>query len=184
MSNDLAVQQGTDLQLADAMLEETQAATPRLLCKKGVWSLAGEDIPEGKEFVAYPGDALRGFCLWQDDRVVEQRVGRIADRFALKREDLPADEDWKPQYALPLEDPETGDVVLFVSCSTGGKIAVEKLMHLTATAVKRGKGSLTPLVRLGKSAFTSDQYGVIVRPSFEIVPSETLQEELNDKIPF
>jgi hypothetical protein len=184
MGNDLAVQHENALQLADAMLEETQSATPRLLCKKGTWSLAGEEIPEGKEFIAYPGDALRGFCLWQDDRVVEQRVGRIADRFNLKREDLPADEDWKPQYALPLEDPETGDVVLFVSCSTGGKIAVEKLMRLTATAVKRGKGSLTPLVRLSKSAFNSDQYGTIIRPAFEIVPSETVEKELDDKIPF
>ncbi len=182
MGNDLAVKE--DLELVDAMLEETASATPRLLCKKGVWSLSGEEVPSGKEYVAYPGDALRGFCRWENDRVIDQKVGRIADRFVLKREDLPEEEDWKPQYAVPLEDPESGEVVLFVSCSTGGKIAVEKLIHATATAVKKGKGDLTPLVRLATSSFTSEQFGTIIRPAFEIVPRESLKTEMSDNIPF
>jgi hypothetical protein len=116
-------------------------------------------------------------------RVVEQRIGRIADKFGLKREDLPEDEDWKPQIALPLEDPDTGEVVMFVSCSVGGKIAVEKLIQTTARAVKKGTGDLTPLIRLSTGTFPSPDFGTIVRPAFEIVPRQSLKTEMSDDIP-
>jgi hypothetical protein len=184
MANDLEVQRKNDLELCDTMLEETSSSVAKLLCKKGVWSMNGEDITAGKEYIAYPMDALRGLCRWEDDKVVEQRIGRIADKFTLKREDLPEDEDWKPQVALPLEDPETGEIVSFVSCSVGGKIAVEKLIQLTARTVKKGTGDLTPLIRLATSSFESDEFGTIIRPAFEIVPRESLQTELNDKVSF
>jgi hypothetical protein len=185
MSNDLTVQRKNDLELCDAMLEETSSSVPKLLCKKGKWSANGEDVEAGKEFIAYPMDAMRGACRWEDDKVVETKVGRIADKFpAFKKEDFPADEDWKPQVAMPLEDPETGEIFMFVSCATGAKIAVEKLIQLTARAVKKGNGDITPLVRLSSSIFVSEEFGEIVRPAFEVVPRETLKTELNDKIPF
>jgi hypothetical protein len=181
----VTVKRQNALELADAMLEETSASVPKLLCKKGVWSMSGEEVPAGKEFIAYPMDAMRGASRWEDDRVVEQRVGRIADKFpAFKKEDFPDGEDWKPQVAMALEDPESGEIVMFVSCSTGGKIAVDKLIHSTATAVKKGNGDLTPLVRLAASSFTSSEFGNVIRPAFEIVPRETLATELSDKIPF
>ena len=183
MSNDVAVQRKNDLELCDAMLEETSSSVPKLLCKKGEWSANGEDVEAGKEFIAYPMDAMRGFCRWEDDHVVEQRIGRIADKFSLKREDLPEDEDWKPQVVLPLENPETGEIISFVSCSVGAKIAVEKLIQLTARAVKKGSGDLTPLVRLATSSFQSEEFGTIIRPAFEIVPRLSLKDELNDDVP-
>jgi hypothetical protein len=127
---------------------------------------------------------MRGFCRWEDDRVVEQRIARIADKFALKREDLPEDEDWKPQYALPLEDPETGEVVMFVSCATGAKIAVEKLIQSTARAVKKGTGDLTPLIRLSAGTFQSPDFGTVARPVFEIVPRQSIKMEMSDEIPY
>jgi hypothetical protein len=58
-------------------------------------------------------------------------------KFILKRENLPADEDLKPLIVLPLEDPGTGEVVFFVSCSVGGKIAVEKLIQAAARTLWR-----------------------------------------------
>jgi hypothetical protein len=184
-SNELAAQRENALQLCDTMLEETASATPRLLCKKGEWSMNGEKIPLGKEFIAYPMDAMRGFCRWEDDAVVDQRIGRIADKFVLKREDLPEDEDWQPQIVLPLEDPETGEVVTFVSCSVGAKIAVEKLIHTTARAAKKkGPGELTPLIRLSTGTFPSPDFGTITRPAFEVVPRESLKREMDDEIPF
>jgi hypothetical protein len=138
----------------------------------------------GTEFIAYPMDAMRGFAKWEDDHVVDQRVGRIADKFNIRREELPADEDWQPQYVLPLENPETGEVVLFVSCSTGGKIGLERLIKATARAVKKGTGDITPLIRLSTGTFPSTEYGTIDRPEFEIVPRESLKTEMNDAIPF
>jgi hypothetical protein len=184
MSDELALKRENALELCDTMLDETSSSTPRLLCKKGEWSMNGEDVPLGKEFIAYPMDAMRGFCRWEDDKVVEQRIGRIADKFSLKREELPEDEDWQPQHVLPLEDPETGEVVMFVSCATGAKIAVEKLIHATARAVKKGTGDLTPLIRLSAGTFPSPEFGTIPRPAFEIVPRQSLKTEMSDEVPF
>jgi hypothetical protein len=184
MSTELTAQRENALQLCDTMLEETSSSNARLLCKKGEWSLGGEEVPLGKEFIAYPMDAMRGGARWEDDKVVDRRIGRIADKFVFKREDFPADEDWKPQIVLPLEDPETGEVIQFVSSSVGGKIAVEKLIQVTANAVKKGTGDLTPLVRLGTSTFPSPDYGTIVRPAFKIIPRQSLKTEMGDEIPY
>jgi len=185
MSNDLTVQRQSELALCDTMLEETSASAPKILCKKGVRSKGGEDLPAGTEYIAYPMDALRGACRWENDMPVEQRVGRIADKFpSFNKDNFPPDEDWKPQVAMVLEDPATGEIATFVSASVGGKIAVEKLINQTASAVKRGNGDLTPLVRLAVSSFPSEEYGTIIRPAFEIVPKVSIQTELNDKVPF
>ena len=185
MSNDLTVQRQNELALCDTMLEETSASAPKILCKKGVWSKGGEEIPAGSEYIAYPMDALRGVCRWENDMPVEQRVGRIADKFpSFNKESFPAEEGWKPQVAMVLEDPETGELFTFVSASVGGKIAVEKLINQTASAVKRGTGDLTPLVRLAVSSFPSEEFGTIIRPAFEIVPRVSIKAELNDEIPF
>jgi hypothetical protein len=185
MTNDLVVKRQNELELCDTMLEQTSASAPKILCKKGVWSKGGEDIPSGSEFIAYPMDALRGACRWENDMPIEQRVGRIADKFpAFNKADFPDDEDWKPQIAMALEDPLTGEVFTFVSASVGGKIAVEKLINQTASGVKRGSGDLTPLVRLAASSFPSEQFGTITRPSFEIVPRQSVTKELNDEVPF
>ena len=185
MSNEVAVQRENALQLCDVMLEETSSSDPKLLYKKGVWYSRGDEVPMGREFIAYPMDVMRGAARWKDDHVVEQRIGRIADKFApFKPEDFPADEGWKPQHVLLLEDPETGEVVCFVSCSTGGKVGVERLIKATARAVKKGTGDITPLIRLSTGTFPSSDFGTIDCPEFEIVPRESLKTEMNDKIPF
>jgi hypothetical protein len=130
-------------------------------------------------------EAMRGAVKWEDDHPVEQRIGRIADKFPkFKREDFPADENWKPQVALALEDPETGVFVTFVSCSVGGGIGVERLVNATAKAVKKGTGDITPLIRLGAGTFGFAEFGKIDRPEFEIVSRQSLKTESGDEIPF
>jgi hypothetical protein len=147
MANEVAKKYETAVELADTMLEQTTSSVRKLLCKKGKWSLNGEEIPIGKEFVAYPFDARRGVCRWEDERVVEEHTGRIADKSVLKvegdqlifnGETFAKADGWQPQYAMLLEDPKTGEVVPFVSCATGAKIAIEKLIHQTASAIKKG----------------------------------------------
>jgi hypothetical protein len=110
--------------VADVMLAETAASNPLLRFVKGAWVLNGEDIDTGTEFVAYPFDTMRGFARWEDNAVVEQRLNRIADRVHLEREELPEDQDWKPQHAMPLESADTGEVCVFVTGSHGGKKAI------------------------------------------------------------
>ena len=175
--------------IADVMLAETASSNPLLRFVKGEYFIGENEIEVGHEYVAYPFDAMRGLVHWKDDTVVEQRLGRIRDGFILEREDLPADEDWKPQYALPLYDPGTGEYVAFVTGSFGGKKAINNLINATARAVKAGRGEATPLIRLAVGSFTSKEYGRIACPSFEIVKQTvevepTIKEEMSDEVPF
>jgi hypothetical protein len=175
--------------VADVMLAETASSNPLLRFKKGEYFIGDDEIEAGHEYIAYPFDTMCGFARWEDDRVVEQRLGRIADKFHLEREDLPADEDWAEQRVLPLEDADTHEVVAFVSSSFGGKKAINNLISATARAVKEGRGNATPLIRLAVGSFTSKEYGRIACPVFEIVnqpPQEVkpIEEELSDSIPF
>ena len=162
--------------VADVMLAQTASSNPLLRFVKGEYFIGDDEIEIGHEYIAYPFDAMIGFARWQDDMVVEQRLGRIADKFQLEREDLPADQEWKPQRALPLEDAETHDFVVFVSGSFGGKKAINNLINATARAVKAGRGEATPLIRLAVGSFTSKEYGRIACPSFEIV-KQTMEVE-------
>jgi hypothetical protein len=175
--------------VADVMLAETASSNPLLRFKKGEFVIGDDEVEVGHEYIAYPFDAMRGFVQWKDDTVVEQRLGRIRDAFILEREDLPEEEDWKPQYVLPLEDPETGEFVAFVSGSFGGKKAINNLINTTARAVKAGRGEATPLIRLAVGSFTSKEYGRIACPNFEIVKQTaelkpTIKEEMSDEISF
>jgi hypothetical protein len=147
------------------------------------------EIEAGREYIAYPFDALRGFVRWQNDVIVDRRLGRIANKFGLEREDLPADEDWAPQYVLPLHDVETGEVCAFVSSSFGGRKAVSALINRAARAVKEGRGNATPLIRLAVGSFNSKEFGEIACPSFEIVNQmvevkQTVEAEMSDSVPF
>src|SRR5262249_31385190 len=161
--------------------------------RKGQYLIGDDEIELGHEYVAYPFDAMKGFVRWENDVVVEQRLGRIADRFNLERDELPKDQDWKEQRLLPLEDVGTGAFVAFVSGSFGGKMAINSLINTVARAVKTNRGDATPVIRLALAKFTSKQYGEIDRPSFEIVnePKEmvvkktekTIKEEMSDEIP-
>jgi len=175
--------------VADVMLKETASSNPLLRFKKGEYFIGDHKVEIGHEYLPYPFDVMRGFVRWQDDTVQDQRLGRIRDGFSLERKDLPADEDWKPRYVLPLEDAETGELVAFVSGSFGGKKAINNLINATARAVKAGRGEATPLIRLSVDSFTSKEYGQIPCPSFEIVKQKlevppTIKEEMSDKIPF
>jgi hypothetical protein len=175
--------------VADIMLAETASSNPLLRFKKGEWFIGEDEIAVGHEYRAYPFDAMRGFARWEDDAVKEQRLGRIADGYRLEREDLPADEDWKPQRVLPLEDVETGEFVAFVSGSFGGQKAINALINTTARAVKEGRGNATPVIRLAVGSFTSKEYGKIACPLFELVreqPQEVkpIKDEMSDEVPF
>ena len=175
--------------VADVMLEQTASSNPLLRFVKGEYFIGENVIDVGDEYRAYPFDAMVGYSRWEDDRVVDQRLGRIADRFQLEREDHTAEQEWKPQRVLPLEDVETHDFVAFVSSTAGGKIGINNLINATARAVKAGRGEATPLIRLAVGSFTSKEYGRIACPSFEIVKQTvevlpTIKQEMSDEIPF
>jgi hypothetical protein len=177
--------------IANVMLEETSGSNALLLYdfNEGRFRRGDDEIELGREYIAYPFDALRGFVRWQDGKVVDKRLGLIRDKFKIEREELPEDEDWQPQHVLPLEDAQTGEFLAFASGSVGGKIACEKLINATARLVKAGRGNATPRVKIGIGKFKSG-YGEKDRPDFEIVPElkevngGTAEPPFNDDISY
>ena len=75
------------------------------------------------------------------------------------------DDPWVFQRYLPLEDPETGEVLVFVSKSVGGKIALADLLGVFERNFDRGR----PIVKLAIGSFKTREYGVKPRPSLPIV---------------
>jgi hypothetical protein len=85
---------------------------------------------------------MRGYVKFSDGKRVAQRIGRVADGYHLpSRNDL-GDLDeaewerdssgnlkdpWSLQYYMPMEDPEDGEIAIFVTGSVGGIGAVGKL---------------------------------------------------------
>jgi hypothetical protein len=176
-------------QSVDAILRETARSNPILRFKKGAFLIGEDKIQLGQEYVAHPLDWSRGWCRWDEGSVVEQKLGRVADGYRPPEKEELGEGDWQRINVLPLEDVTSGEYVLFISNSFGGKLAVEKLANATARAVKAGRGEGTPLIRLAVADFKSKQYGTITRPAFEIVsgePDKIVAESTdpNDEIPF
>src|SRR5262245_15808391 len=116
--------------------------TPLLKFKKTKYFIATSEVALGTTFIAYCGDWTRGCCKFIDGKLVEKRIGRVADRFEpCERDELDdrdpinwsKDEDGKPvapwtrQDYLPMENVETGERCLFVTSSFGGRITIEIL---------------------------------------------------------
>jgi hypothetical protein len=180
----------------DVILRETARANPTLRFKEGEY-LSGEDkVALGRECVAYPLDWTRGWVKWEDKAIVEQRMVRVADDVKLPaREDLGDDDEslweegkdpWVFQNILPMDDLETGEYMIFVTSSIGGKIAIETLCNSVGRAYKAGRQFGLPVIKLDTKPFPT-KFGTKPRPHFPIVRWQDLpplSAEMSDEIPF
>src|SRR5262249_44762432 len=96
---------------------------------------------------------------------------------------------WSEQFYLPMEDAETGDIVIFVTGSHGGKGAVRALLNVASRNLHKG----TPVIRLAVGSYKHKTFGRIETPEFPvvnyigggiIVEKASVAEELNDEVPF
>jgi hypothetical protein len=110
---------------------------------KGKWQIGDDVVADSSEYVAHIDQLVRGWVRFEDGKVTDRRVGKVADGFKPQpREELgdndpkkwkekDADDNprdpWVKQWFLPLIGVETGDVVCFVSGSNGGNNAVSNL---------------------------------------------------------
>ena len=99
-------------------------------------------LVHGAQFIAHAHQLAHGWVKFSDHKVVERRVGFVAEGFQpAERDDLgdtdqsqweivnaEAKDPWNKQYFLPLEDAETGELLTFVTGSKGGDSAVGKLL--------------------------------------------------------
>ena len=128
---------------------------------KGTWSCGDDEVAEGTEFVAHIDQLMRGWIKFEDGKVVERIIGKVADGFKPPpREELsdadPKDwrekdadgnpkDPWTKQWLLPLVSLETDDVVTFVTGSKGGDAAIADLCRVFGHKQRDG---LLPIVAL------------------------------------
>jgi hypothetical protein len=188
MSNDkqknLTIKRDED-EVQNILERATSGPVPLLKYKKTKYLLRDLEIPLGTRFYAYCGDWQNGWAKFVGDERVDkgERMGRVADKFyPAERYEL-GDEDesewevddegtprdpWTRQDLLPIENVETGERLLFVTQSFGGRIAIESLCARWGREVKKGVDRGLPIIRLATSTFSTKKYGEIMRPDFPL----------------
>jgi hypothetical protein len=163
----------------------------------------GENEVTGHERIAHVGAAMKGWVKFKNGKVVDRRIGRIADGFQpADRDDLgDLDQDkweedmtgkprdpWSLEYYLPFEDPDSGDITTFITKSKGGVGAIGKLFNVFANNVSKG----SPTVKLDVRLYRHPQFGEIATPNFPVVAWEGRtpdgvtaagNADINDEIP-
>jgi hypothetical protein len=182
--------------------------------KKGDYFIGEEQIPLGREYIAHTRAWTKCWIKFVDGEVADRKVYRVAlgeeppereelddldpTNWSKGLDDKPAD-PWVFQNLLPLENLSSGEVVIFASPSTGGKIAVAELCDAYAKRAKRIEKCGQPIIKLGTTTFPSKKLKTKVpRPLFEItawdepspdgdiemVPPTSPKDEFGDEIPF
>lgn len=180
-----------------------------------MYLLDGQEIELGTQMICHCIGWTKTWVKFWDNKVGERKVYRVGRKeVAPERDELPDNDPtkwqlgldnrprdpWVLQYLLPMEDPESGEVCIFIASSFGGKRAVADICQTWATKARRNPNVGQPLVRLQKTMFPTKNYGNVVRPSFELVgfvdstQAEPLREidtktieadtDMNDEIPF
>ncbi len=197
--------------IADAARDDA-AFEAFLVFKKGDYSIDGEEVPVGSEFTAHPEAWVKVWRKYDGERLTERRVYRIAKgEHAPAREDLddwpgtenwPVDNDgkaydpWAMLFLLPLENPKTGEVVIFNTRSVGGRRAVADLCGTWAKRCKKIPNCGQPKIQLDVTDMPSKKWGLVPRPLFKVIgwdeprdvdvaqPAATSNDEFRDEIPF
>jgi hypothetical protein len=162
---------------------------------KGRW-LTGDDEITGERRIAHIDQLACGYIKFADGKVVDRRIGKVADGFEMpKREELGDTDErnwetdaagntrdpWVKQYFLPLSDLETGAVAVYVTASVGGIGAIGTLCGIFADNTQNG----LPIVRLAVSSYKHKHYGHVEVPDLQVVrASPTITADLGDNIPF
>jgi hypothetical protein len=165
--------------------------------KKGEYWSNEEEIALGTRFIAHCLNWTKSWVHFENRTVVERRNFIVAKgQKAPERDEIPDNDPthwpigingkdkadpWVLQYLLPLEDPDTNEVMIFVGSSFGGRRAVGEVCSAYARrAAKQQTGQ--PIIELQASTFPTRNYGDVDRPLFNIVgwdDGEAQQTELN-----
>lgn len=179
--------------------------------KKGVYSCDANVVDWGTEFVAHCVGWTKCWIKFVDSKVVERKMYRVASGARPpEREELDdlqmigvkdpktglSLDPWVYQYLLPMED-KAGELVVFVTSSTGGKRAVADLCKSYSRRAARTHQSEQPVIKLSGTVMPSRMFGDVPRPLFEVIgwdsaregirevkAPETLKDEMDDEIPF
>jgi hypothetical protein len=171
---------------------------PLLKFVKGHYYVGDTEVPAGREYVAQMQSVACGWVRFADKKVVDQKIGKIADGFRMPERETLGDLDqskwevdskgprdpWVTQWYLPLLDTESGEFVVFVTGSNGGQRAIGNLCRNYGSNPHRGM----PIVQIGVRGYKHKEHGRIEEPEIKIIawekPQSSLSAELNDRVPF
>lgn len=152
--------------------------------KKGQYECDGEEIPLDTRMVAHAIGWAKAWIKFKDKQVVERKIYKVAQgQHAPDRDQLDEREErlwpmginqrpqdpWVFQFLLPMEDPEDGEVRIFVTSSFGGKRAVADLCKVYALRAQRDPNCGQPIVRLKVMQMQTSNYGKVPRPHFDVI---------------
>ena len=179
MSNNLPVISNNQSALANLAAVASQAQQMRLLkFVKGKWLIGDDDVSTDRQFIAHAHQLAHGWVKFSDRKVVEQRVGIVAEGFQMADRDELGDTDtsqweiedgkpkdpWVKQYYLPVEDADTGELLTFVTGSQGGNSAIGKLTSQFVRNVRNG----LPVVQLEIGFYKHKKYGTVHVPVLKL----------------
>jgi hypothetical protein len=192
---------------ADNLLASTEGHEKLLKFVKGKYKVGDDEVPLGSQYVVHANQLTFCWIKFTDSRVADRRMGRAADGFVPpKREELgdtdqskwavvdgEAKDPWSFQHLLPLENLESGEVVIFTTSSIGGKIATEEVVREYARRLKRKGSRALPIVKLAVKQMPTKKFGDVPRPYFEVEGWEdspagdaklSLAKDFDDAVPF
>src|SRR5262249_14424022 len=134
-----------------------------LLCRQGEWTIGADNahVPEGTRFLMLVPTVMRGYLKWEDGRVVDGRMGLVAENYLMPHVCSLPDRDestWQKDPSGKLRDPWTpcfrallvelspphGDVT-FSSSAWGAEKALKEICGLYSA---NGQTGTYPVVEL------------------------------------
>lgn len=159
-----------------AAAKEESVFDKLLKFRKGDYFISEDKIPLGTEYLAHCVGWTKCWIKFVDEKVADKKMYRVAlgekpcDRNDLDELDtIDTDDDpWSLQYLLPLENTESGEVVIFTTSSIGGRRAVSGLCDTYAKRKRKGNDG-QPIIKLAAAEMNTKNFGKVPCPHFEIV---------------
>jgi hypothetical protein len=180
--------------IADNILAAARedASEPFLKFKKGQYFVREDEVAIGSEFLAHTKSWLKCWIKFIDGQKVDQKVYRVfkgekpperdelcdLDQSEWPTRDGKPEDPWSYQYYMPVENLETGDVLIFVTSSWGGRKAVAELCTTYAKRLKSG-GDGQPIIKLAATEMPTKNHGKVAAPKFVIVAYDDAEREVD-----
>ena len=180
MANEVTVQKPAGELLMQAAEELGGNNLGKILkFQKGKYYVGDDEVAVNSEMIAHVTQLARGW-VFKGGELIDRHIGKVVEGFVVpQREDLddtdrtkwerndrnePRD-PWVLQTYLPFEHPDTGELLVFVTGSAGGRSAVAGLVKTASHNLHKGQ----PIIQLGVRSYRHKQFGRIENPDFPIV---------------
>jgi hypothetical protein len=196
----------------DNLAEHTSAGQALRFNKEGKFikpTAGDEEVPEGTELVCHFDLSRKGFQKFMGPgERPDVRIALVFGGTPPKRGELDdtdpelwpkskltgrPEDPWRQVLMVPLENPNTGELLVFSTMSRTGLRAVANLLSQSARAMTKEPDQL-PVIKLRCGGYTDKRYGWIKVPAFEFVgkaprtniavADTSVSTDLNDEVPF